>query len=258
MATRTGARSRLGVQVDRTVCRLARRRARPGLPGRPRVACPQAGRDRRLVERLGQVDARPPAARRTSVGGREADPCRGPASAGPGRSSAISCAASRTRQRSIRAEHAGSCSTHRIARAGPGELRRAGRRPTAVPAGSSCAVGSSRTSTVVPIATMLAMATRCCSPPDSANGSRSARWPIDRRVEGRVDPRVHLGPRDAEVLEPERELLADRQLRRRQLVGRRREDDPDPAEQRARAAPSRCPGPRSRRGRRASPGRRAG
>ena len=45
----------------------------------------------------------------------------------------------------------------------------------AVPAGSSCAVGSSSTRTSVPIAMMLAIATRCCSPPESANGSRSAR-----------------------------------------------------------------------------------
>ena len=50
----------------------------------------------------------------------------------------------------------------------------------------------------------------------------------------RVDPRVHLRARDAEVLEPEGELLADRQLRGGQLVGRRREDDADPAEQRSR------------------------
>ena len=48
-----------------------------------------------------------------------------------------------------------------------------------------------------------------------------------------VDPRVHLVARHAQVLEPERELLADGQLRGRQLVGRRGEDDPDLAEERA-------------------------
>ena len=48
-----------------------------------------------------------------------------------------------------------------------------------------------------------------------------------------VDPGVHLGPGHAQVLETERQLLANRQLRGRQLVGRRRKDDPDPAEQRA-------------------------
>ncbi len=34
----------------------------------------------------------------------------------------------------------------------------------------------------MPIATMLAIATRCCSPPDRANGSRSARWAIPSRA----------------------------------------------------------------------------
>ncbi len=77
-------------------------------------------------------------------------------------------------------------------------------------------------------------------------------------LEGRVDPRVHLVARDAEVLEPERELLADRQLRRRQLVGRRREDDPDPAEQCAGGGRTRRRRPRSRPRRRASPGRPGG
>ena len=52
------------------------------------------------------------------------------------------------------------------------------RATASVPAGSSCPVGSSRTSTSVPIVTMLAIATRCCSPPDSANGARSARPPM--------------------------------------------------------------------------------
>ena len=50
--------------------------------------------------------------------------------------------------------------------------------------------------------------------------------------ECRVDPRVHLVARDAQVLEPEGELLPDRQLRCGQLVRRRREDDPHPPEKR--------------------------
>ena len=48
-----------------------------------------------------------------------------------------------------------------------------------------------------------------------------------------IDPRVHLVSWHAQVLEAERELLADGLLRRGQLVGRRGEDDPDLAEERA-------------------------
>ena len=51
-------------------------------------------------------------------------------------------------------------------------------------------------------------------------------------LEHGVDPGVHRLARHAQVLEPEGELLADRQLRGRELVGRRREDDPDPPGQR--------------------------
>ena len=58
-----------------------------------------------------------------------------------------------------------------------------------------------------------------------------------------VDPRVHLGPRDAQVLEPEGELLAHRLLRGRQLVRRRREHDADPPEQRVGARRRRSPTP---------------
>ena len=49
--------------------------------------------------------------------------------------------------------------------------------------------------------------------------------------EDRVDPGVHLRPRHREVLEPERELLANGQLRGGELVGGRGEDDPDAPEQ---------------------------
>ena len=48
-----------------------------------------------------------------------------------------------------------------------------------------------------------------------------------------VDPSVHLVARHAQVLEAERELLADGLLRGRQLVRGCREDDPDLAEERA-------------------------
>ena len=84
-----------------------------------------------------------------------------------------------------------------------------------------------------------------------AVGEVADRQPRERRV----DPGVHLVARDAQVLEPERELLAHGQLRCRELVGRRREDDPDPAQELARGVACRC-----RRSDRPSswPGRRAG
>ena len=45
--------------------------------------------------------------------------------------------------------------------------------------------------------------------------------------QGRVDARVHLRAWDSEVLQAEGEFLPNGQFRRRQLVRRRREDDPD-------------------------------
>ena len=128
------------------------------------------------------------------------------------------------RGRSDRARRTGSPSHSRPA-------RRAGRRPPAVPAGSSCAVGSSRTSSVgahrddAGDRDPLLLATR--------QRERLAIRQVGDAETGEdgVDPRVHLLARHAQVLEPERELLADGQLRCRELVGRRREDDPDPAEE---------------------------
>ena len=69
----------------------------------------------------------------------------------------------------------------------------------------------------------------------TGQGERLAVGEVADRQAGQrgVDPLVHLGPGHAQVLEAEGQLLADRQLRGGQLVGRRREDDPDPAEQRA-------------------------
>ena len=171
-------------------------------------------------------------ARRTRVGaGREATDAAS-ARAAPGTPEATGRPRSRTMQRSIRPSTLGSCSTHRMDV--PPRASSASRSATpAVPAGSSCAVGSSRTRTDVPMVTMLAIATRCCSPPDKRE--RLAIGEVADRQAGQrgVDPGVHLGPGHAQVLETERQLLANRQLRGRQLVGRRREDDPDPAEQRA-------------------------
>ena len=121
-------------------------------------------------------------ASRTIVGdGRPTEPASADPSATPGRSRPTARPASSSRTRSIRPRITGSCSTHRIAV--PSRASSSSSAPTsAVPAGSSWAVGSSRTSTFVPIATMLAMATRCCSPPDRANGSRSARWAMPSRL----------------------------------------------------------------------------
>ena len=170
--------------------------AAPALAPRPwgddvAVAAQRRG-DRGLVELAAGRDAASRASR-TSVGGRSPTASPAASSAGPGRSSATGRPPSRTRQRSIRPRTVG-----RVLRAedrGPGPARPSSRSATdAVPAGSSCAVGSSRTRTSVPIAMMLAIATRCCSPPESANGSRSARWAMPgrpaRRRCGRPSPRA--------------------------------------------------------------------
>ncbi len=97
----------------------------------------------------------------------------------PGMSTPTDRPASRTRHRSKPPSTVGSCSAQSTAV--PSRARSARRPATArVPAGSSWAVGSSRTSRLLPIVTMLAIATRCCSPPESAKGSRSARGSIRR------------------------------------------------------------------------------
>ena len=119
-------------------------------------------------------------ASRTSVGGRRPTSRHAVDKATPGRSSATDRPSSSTRQRSIRPSTVGACSAHRIVVPLPARPSRRSATDV-VPAGSSWAVGSSRTRTSVPIAMMLAMATRCCSPPDSENGSRSARSEMARR-----------------------------------------------------------------------------
>ena len=181
-ATRTGGRAgRRASSADAAVWRLVGRPRRPSRDARL-ASRREAGRDRGLVERLREVDAgrlrqaderRRRAADRdvAAVGERRAGHVR---ARWPGRHRGRGSGPS-GRARSGRARRTGSSCR-------PGRARRGGRRRDAVPAGSSWAVGSSRTRTVVPIATMLAMATRCCSPPDRANGSRSARWPIARRA----------------------------------------------------------------------------
>ena len=188
------------VAMDEAVDRDAGRCVGPAAASRPRPvrAAPLRGRAERGCRRRRAVAPAPPsrpapaAMRRLVEGRRQGRATGGPGEpdegrrrrgrcglgvrqAPPGTSSATGRPASRTRQRSIRPRTLGSCSAHRIAR--PARASSSRRSATAaVPAGSSWAVGSSRTRTVVPIATMLAMATRCCSPPDRANGSRSARW----------------------------------------------------------------------------------
>ena len=189
--------------------------ARPSLGRRPGAAPPSAGpapwrapparslprgpasasasavlverRSRIEPGRLGQPDER----RRRQADRPEDGRCR---ARGPGgRRARPIRPASRTRQRSSPPRIAGSCSAQRIAVPLAGRARRGGRRPAPCPAGSSWAVGSSSTRSPVPIVTMLAIATRCCSPPDSANGSRSARCSMPRSGEDGVDPGVHLG-----------------------------------------------------------------
>ena len=156
-----------------------RRGRRRGAPGRR--AARQARPRSRPRRRRRPGARRRPRASRTSVGA--GGPTRGLGrrrAPRPGRSSAIVPPA---------VEHEAAVHPPEDARVVLGAQDRVPARASssrssatdAVPAGSSWAVGSSRTRTFVPIATMLAIATRCCSPPDSANGSRSARWPIDRR-----------------------------------------------------------------------------
>ena len=154
------------------------RRRRPWAMGHD---VPQAPPPRTLRRMPAQDRPRPPrragpAWAAAALSGRPPVP-----SALPGMSNAASRPASRTATRSIVRNTAGSCSVDSTP--APSRASSASRSAMAsLPAGSSCAVGSSSTTTPVPIATMLAMATRCCSPPDSANGSRSARWAIPSRA----------------------------------------------------------------------------
>ena len=234
---------------------LARDRGRPAAP----PPSPQGGGDAASSNAPAGLDAGQPRRAATRVGGRSptsvAGRARAPARAGRARPAGPP---SRTRQRSIRPSTAGSCSAHRIAvpargqlveqvgdRRGPGRVELGGRlvededgRPHRDDARDGDPL-------------LLAARQR----------ERLAVGQVGdaKPVEDGVDPRVHLGARHAQVLEPERELLADGQLRGRQLVGRRREDDADPPEQRVRGGASSCliP-PIIDPARRASPGRRAG
>ena len=116
----------------------------------------------------------------------------------------------------------------------PGPAPRGGRRPPSCRpgrAGRSARRGRGRT----------CPSRRCWRSPRAAARRPTGRTARDRRG-GRCDSRASVASirasmsarGHAQVLEPERELLADGQLRCRELVGRRREDDPDPPEQRRR------------------------
>ena len=173
---------------DRRLIAAAGPRSRPGMGTRGSQAgpvarrCPQQAPWRSPPRRTPRPDRGPrrtPVA--TSVGlDRPIGSRTSGASAAPGRPSATTRPASRTTVRSVAARTAGSCSATRTATPVAASSRRIP-ATIAVPSGSSWAVGSSRTRAPVPIATMLAIATRCCSPPESANGSRSARWPMPSR-----------------------------------------------------------------------------
>ena len=64
-----------------------------------------------------------------------------------------------------------------------------------------------------------AMATSCCSPPDSRRGSRLARCADGDLVEGLVDAGHDLGARQPEVGRPEGDLLVDGLGHHRELPG---------------------------------------
>ena len=82
--------------------------------------------------------------------------------------------------------------------------------------GSSWLVGSSSSSSGCPIASTDAIATRCCSPPDSRAGLALGQVRGAGRHQGLLGAGGDLGRWTAEALEPERHLVAhplDDQLR---------------------------------------------
>ena len=82
-----------------------------------------------------------------------------------------------------------------------------GRAPAA--SGSSCDIGSSRSNSCGSSASADARQTRCSSPPESSTVFRPQRWSASTDVECALDPGPDLGGRDAEVLEPESDLVRD-------------------------------------------------
>ena len=210
-----------GVQTGSATC--------GGLGGRlgPGGSCHETGRDRSLVEGLRQVDPRGlrQADHRRRCG-TTSDPAR--AERRPGTSTPIRPASS-TRQRSSRPRTVDLLGTEDRP-AGPRQFVQQG-GDDAVPAGSSCAVGSSRTRT------------RCPSPRCWRSQPVAARRPTARMVHGRPDERSPGVPTPRRSGRPSlgappgsparTRFLTDRQFRGRELVGRRRKDDPDPAEERA-------------------------
>ena len=236
MAIRTGARPAAGVQLVDDTGSLSTRRHRA-------TRSLSASKPAAIAASSNACAGGTPAARasRTSVGAGPPPRVSASASAAPGTSNAIVRPASRTRTRSIRPSTAGSCSAHRIAvpsrassssrsatdgRSGRVELR--GRFVQDEDARAHRDDARDRD----PLLLAAGQGERL------AVGEVADRQPRQRRI----DPRVHLVARDAQVLEPEGELFADGQLRRRELVGRRREDDPDAPEEGARPRRSRCRG----------------
>ncbi len=194
---------------------------------RPTAAPPPRRPRRRLAPGRAR---RPGRAGRASAASRPATRSAA-SSAAPGTSSATGRPPSSTRQRSSRPSTLGSCSAHRIGAPGAGQLleqvgdrRRPGRIELRRRLVEDEHVRAHRHDAGDRDALLLAAGQR----ERLAVGEVRDPQPLERGV----DPRVHLGPRQAEVLEPERELLANGLLRGRQLVGRRREHDPDPAEER--------------------------
>ena len=133
---------------------------------------------------------------------------------------------------------AGSCSAHSIAP--PSRASSASRSATDARCRPDRAARSARRARARPCPSR-----RCSRSPHAAARRRTARTARARRgarsraARATASIRASISDRGTrEVLEPERELLANGQLRGRQLVGRRGEHDPDPPEERPSARPS--------------------
>ena len=203
--------------------------------GRPRRPAVARARSPAAIAASSKAAARSiPAAcaRRTIVGGADPPADAARASAAPGTSSAMARPASSTRQRSIRPRTVGSCSAHRIVvpvRASSSSRSATDVGPRRVELGGRLVEDEDARAHRHDARDRHALLLAAGQRERLAVGEVADRQALQRRV----DPRVHLVARHAQVLEAERELLADGQLRCGQLVGRCREDDPDLAEERA-------------------------
>ena len=255
MATRTGARSRLGVQVAGRFAGRASAGASRAVWPDARPACKPAA-IACLVERLGQVDpgrlGQADQRRR-----READPFRGQCERRPG-------SIQRDLVRRVEDEAAVHPAEHRrvvLRRTGsrcrPGRAPRADRPPTGSPpdrAGRSAHRGPARSSPSPRCSRWRPAAARRPTA-RTARGRRGGRSPGARgsrrsarpsRLAGRRGSRARTrAPRGPTASTPTAGWPVSR---RRSRPGRAARPRP----------PSRCLGPRSRRCRRASPGRRVG